>query len=99
MTRPMPASVDEELGSADSASAGTMLSPCTPVSGRRAKGSAPSDRRELVPGDVIGGRYRLERRLGAGGMGEVWAALHETIRTRVAVKILLPQALLVPEIV
>ncbi len=77
----------------------TQLSPRTPVSGPRVKGVAPPDRRELAPGDVIGGRYRLERSLGAGGMGEVWAAMHETIRTRVAVKLLLPRALHVPEIV
>jgi eukaryotic-like serine/threonine-protein kinase len=42
------------------------------------------------PGDVIGGRYRVEALLGEGGVAVVLAATHEVLRQRVAVKILQP---------
>jgi serine/threonine-protein kinase len=37
------------------------------------------------------GRYRLKRRLAAGGMGDVWAAYHPALKREVAVKILRPE--------
>ena len=40
-------------------------------------------------GAVVGERYRLEAKVGAGGMGEVWAAEHIGVGTRVAMKTLL----------
>jgi serine/threonine-protein kinase len=49
---------------------------------------------ELYPGAVVAGRYRLERKIGAGGMGEVWAGEHVNIGVRVALKTLLPAAAL-----
>ncbi len=43
-------------------------------------------------GDVIAGKYRVQRVLGAGGMGVVVAAEHLQLRQRVAIKFLLPSA-------
>ena len=39
-------------------------------------------------GQTLGGRYRIERLLGAGGMGAVYEAIQTDIKRRVAVKIL-----------
>ncbi|MBX3232290.1 MAG: serine/threonine protein kinase [Labilithrix sp.] len=39
-------------------------------------------------GDVLGGRYRLERQLGEGGIGVVWAAEQMTTGKKVAIKLL-----------
>ncbi len=44
---------------------------------------------QLSKGDVIAGRYRIDRRVGAGGMGEVWEGEHLALGVRVAVKTLL----------
>jgi eukaryotic-like serine/threonine-protein kinase len=41
----------------------------------------------LKSGDVIATRYRLERTLGAGGMGAVWEATHLLTHKRVALKV------------
>jgi serine/threonine protein kinase len=44
-------------------------------------------------GDTIAGKYELVRVLGEGGMGIVFEAIHVRMRTRVAVKMLLPAML------
>ena len=41
-----------------------------------------------VPGDVIGGKYRIVRLIGDGGMGSVYEAHHERLETQVALKFL-----------
>ncbi len=52
-----------------------------------------SDHVDLKPGDVLAGKYRVERVLGVGGMGVVVAAHHIRLDEKVALKFLLPHAL------
>ena len=56
-------------------------------SGPRPDGPAPKDALQL--GEVIAGKYRVERRLGTGGFGAVYAAEHLDIQRPVALKVLL----------
>src|ERR1700722_3063823 len=46
-----------------------------------------------LPGDVLAGKYRVERVLGSGGMGIVVLATHIQLEQKVAIKLLLPAAL------
>ncbi len=50
-------------------------------------------------GDLVSGKYRVDRVLGQGGMGVVVAAVHEQLDQRVALKFLLPEVSAHPEIV
>jgi len=43
--------------------------------------------------NLLAGKYRMERVLGQGGMGVVVAAVHTVLEERVAIKLLLPEAL------
>lgn len=43
------------------------------------------------PGCVLADKYRIERKLGVGGMGVVFEATHLMLSERVAIKLLLPQ--------
>src|SRR6188508_1202910 len=49
-------------------------------------------RPRLTAGDVIDGKYRLERPLGEGGMGVVWCAHHLQLDLPIAIKLLRPAA-------
>jgi len=44
-------------------------------------------------GDVLAGKFRIEKVLGVGGMGMVVSAMHLHLDERVAIKFLLPEAL------
>jgi serine/threonine protein kinase len=54
---------------------------------------------QVFPGQILGGKYRVDRVLGAGGMGMVVAATHLHLEERVAIKFLLPEAMENPEAV
>ena len=59
------------------------------------QGSRPSDNPDDIgvrTGDVLAGKYRVERVLGRGGMGVVVAAHHLQLDERVALKLLLPRS-------
>ncbi|MGC4090427.1 MAG: serine/threonine-protein kinase [Polyangiaceae bacterium] len=47
--------------------------------------------------EIIGGKYRLEKQLGRGAMGAVWAATHVTLGQRVAIKVIAPEHAQSPE--
>jgi len=53
----------------------------------------------IKKGEVLAGKYRIDRVLGTGGMGIVVAATHLKLDQRVAIKFLLPEALKKPEAV
>jgi len=54
---------------------------------------------EVHEGQILAGKFRIERVLGQGGMGVVVAATHLQLDERVALKFLLPDALINPEAV
>jgi len=53
---------------------------------------ASTTKAPVAEGEVVAGKYKIERLLGQGGMGVVVAAMHIHLRQRVAIKFLLPDA-------
>ena len=49
-------------------------------------------------GHLLGGKYRIVRRIGVGGMGSVYEARHAGLGTPVAIKVLLPLLAKVPTV-
>jgi serine/threonine protein kinase len=46
------------------------------------------DDEQLPEGTVVAGKYRIQRRIGSGGMGSVYAAWHEDLSRAVALKVI-----------
>lgn len=46
-------------------------------------------RQSMAPGVILAGKFRVDRKLGAGGMGIVLAATHLVLERRVAIKLML----------
>jgi serine/threonine-protein kinase len=69
------------------------------VDGPPASGSLPKPPAPSLVGEVLDGRYKIVRKLGEGGMGEVYAAEHVHIEKRFAIKLLRPEIVSNPEAV
>jgi serine/threonine protein kinase len=54
---------------------------------------------QVRPGQIVAGKYRIERVLGAGAMGVVLSATHIELHERRAIKLMLPSLLLEGDIV
>ena len=59
----------------------------------------PGEAHGLRIGQTIGGKYRIVRLLGEGGMAYVFEASHERLQQRVAIKLLAPEFARDPELV
>jgi serine/threonine protein kinase len=77
--------LDDQPGN-DETQPGVLVSTGSGQPKLRSRGRRDS-RFEVAPGDVLGD-YEIERRLGAGGMGEVFAAVDRRSGDRVALKVL-----------
>jgi serine/threonine protein kinase len=61
--------------------------------------SADDEEHLPKPGEVVAGKYRIERIIGKGGMGAVLSAQHELLGQRIAIKFLLGEIAQNPEAV
>ncbi|HEY0190990.1 MAG TPA: serine/threonine-protein kinase [Kofleriaceae bacterium] len=64
-----------------------------------APGQVPEMQGASLVGEVLDGRYRITRKLGEGGMGEVYAAEHVHIEKKFAIKLLRQEIVSNPEAV
>ncbi|HSQ66228.1 MAG TPA: serine/threonine-protein kinase [Polyangiaceae bacterium] len=72
------------------------------TTGDPAKEAAPRETpagQKSIVGSMIGGRYRIEKLLGEGGMGAVYQAEHTLMHKRVALKVLHPEMSQMDEVV
>jgi len=70
--------------------------------GERLSTSAPELTREpppVVPGQVLAGKFQIERIVGEGGMGIVVEAMHLQLEERVALKFLRREVMKLPDVV
>lgn len=96
--RPTPVRKGQHLGDTNHEHGGSGQSPPSSdvVRGGAAAESSLSTSRV---GEVLAGRYRIDKELGTGGMGTVYRAEHVHMRKAVAVKILHREMTYLPEVV
>src|SRR5215467_14418232 len=63
----------------------------SPTAGRPRLSSIHNGRRQLRPGDLLGGRYEIRRMLDEGGMGAVYKARDREVEHLVALKVIRPE--------
>jgi tetratricopeptide (TPR) repeat protein/tRNA A-37 threonylcarbamoyl transferase component Bud32 len=75
----------------------TTLNRGLPVSAPVVMAWEPSEERAFTAGELVAGRYRVERFIARGGMGEVYAAEDLSLNERVALKAIRPKLAATPE--
>ncbi|MBL8953439.1 MAG: protein kinase [Myxococcaceae bacterium] len=69
----------------------SLKSSARPSAVSRSAPTTKQPKRHLDPGDIIDNRYRIVKRLAAGGMGEVYQGEHVELHKPVAIKVMLPE--------
>jgi serine/threonine protein kinase len=86
-TLPVPTSDNGELITIPTDARGAL--PTTRKgSAQPVTGSAGQKPRRIEPGDWIGGVYQIQKKLGGGAMGQVFAAFDDALERKVAVKLI-----------
>src|SRR5882724_7504567 len=78
---------------------GKPTQPRPPSSGLVALSQEDITEMPFLPGEIIAGKYEVQKLIGSGGMGYVVAALHVELGEKVALKFLRPEALTIPELI